>query len=643
MATSSQRTLKADFIEGILSQKNYIRNSGAKDNTLGYSAYADAAGSQPVDATGGSPTVTITRSTSSPLSGDASLLFTKDAANRQGEGFSYDFEIDKADEGKVFTVSLDYAVASGTYSGGSSSADSDLTVYIISKEFGTVIQPSFYKLQGAVVGSPYHATCTFQPPVSAGGGSARQFRLAFHVATTSVSAYTVKFDNISVSPVAMGTVPVVTDVQSYTPIWGAASSAPSLGDGTIEGYWNRIGDLCRVVIRMTSGSTTTFGTGDYDFRLPHPADTSKMTGIQGRGIAWLNITGTNYTGTVELEGAFTDRVYIRGTGTDFWAHNTPATWTNTSTIELEFTYPVLGWGSSVAVSPDTTSGRLVMAKYYHTTGTTLSGGNIINFNSKVADTHAAVTTGGSWKFTAPEPGSYKIEAYIESSAFVAAVGDRWGLELYKNGVFHEQKGRTDAESTTNQYRSSTGVFEIDLVAGDYIDIRYTGSVSFPLLASSGYSSIVVSKISNQAQIGPGEEISARAYTTTAGSYNAGDNIVWDGKSYDTHNAFDIATGKFTAPAPGRYRLKAQIRFQSSSNTQGDLISLLAEKNDADYAFIDNLLWPFTGSSVIFLQGETTIQMNAGDTCNIYAAGWASGTRTLSTNAGMNYIEIERIG
>jgi hypothetical protein len=183
--------------------------------------------------------------------------------------------------------------------------------------------------------------------------------------------------------------------------------------------------------------------------------------------------------------------------------------------------------------------------------------------------------------------------------------------------------------------------EVYVNAGQVISVRSDTSVTLSNSTANHWLSI--KKSSNQAQIGPGDAILARAYTTTAGSYNAGDNIVWDGKSYDTHNAFSIATGKFTAPAPGKFRLKAQIRFQSSSNTQGDLISLLAEKNDADYAFIDNYLWPFTGSSVIFLQGETTIQMNAGDTCNIYAAGWASGTRTLSTNAGMNYIEIERVG
>lgn len=626
--------------------KNYIQNDGAEADTSGWSVYKDAAGPKPVDGTGqiSAPTLTWTRTTSSPLSGVASFLATNSGANCQGEGISYDFTVDRSDEGSILTCPLAFQPRTGTYSGGTSTTDSDLTIYLVSREFGTVIQPSYYKLQGAVNNTAYKAVPVFQVPVSAGGANAREFRLCIHVATTNTAAWTVAFDEIGVTPIAQGIVPIVSDTQSYTPIWGAATTAPVLNDGTIEGFWTRIGDLCQVVIRMTSGASTTFGSGNYDFRLPHPADTSKMTGIKGRGIAWLNITGTNYTGTVELENSFDDRVYIRGTGTDFWAHNTPTTWANTSTIELSFMYPVKGWGSSVAVAPDDTSGRFISSRYDHTTGSTYSGGDIIDFNSKQWDDNAAVTTGASWRYTAKEPGQYEVTAQIESGSFSATAGDRWLLELFKNGSLFMSSGRTSCEVTASQIRGIQGQFTLRLNAGDYFDIRLGSATTFgPLVALSGYSYITVTKVEGRTQVGPGELIAARATTTTAGSYNAGDNIVWDSKSFDTHGAFDIATGKFTAPAPGKYKLKCQLRFQSASNTQGDLISLLAEKNDADYAFIDNYLWPFTGSSVTFLQGSTVLDMNSGDTCNVYAAGWASGTRTLSTNAGMNYIEIERIG
>lgn len=89
---------------------NYITNPGADSNISGATAYADAAGTSPIDGVGGSPTVTITRTTSSPLRGAASYLLTKDAANRQGQGVSYDFTIDSAQKGRSLSVLFDYII-----------------------------------------------------------------------------------------------------------------------------------------------------------------------------------------------------------------------------------------------------------------------------------------------------------------------------------------------------------------------------------------------------------------------------------------------------------------------------------------------------------------------------------------------------
>jgi len=124
---------------------NYIENPDAESSTAGWATYADAAASRPVDGTGGSPNVTWTRSTSSPLRGVASFLFTKDAANRQGQGASYDLTIDSADQARVLQISFDYEIASGTYSGGTSSTDSDLIVYIYrTTATGRLIEPSTF-------------------------------------------------------------------------------------------------------------------------------------------------------------------------------------------------------------------------------------------------------------------------------------------------------------------------------------------------------------------------------------------------------------------------------------------------------------------------------------------------------------------
>ena len=56
--------------------------------------------------------------------------------------------------------------------------------------------------------------------------------------------------------------------QSYTPIWTSNGTAPSIGNGTLTGKYRRIGDSIELVIAMTMGSTTSFGTGTYYWSLP---------------------------------------------------------------------------------------------------------------------------------------------------------------------------------------------------------------------------------------------------------------------------------------------------------------------------------------------------------------------------------------
>lgn len=60
----------------------------------------------------------------------------------------------------------------------------------------------------------------------------------------------------------------VRQYRAYTPTWLAASSNPSLGDGDLLGQFLEDGDLVHCVIFLRTGSTTSFGSGNYSFTLP---------------------------------------------------------------------------------------------------------------------------------------------------------------------------------------------------------------------------------------------------------------------------------------------------------------------------------------------------------------------------------------
>ena len=60
---------------------------------------------------------------------------------------------------------------------------------------------------------------------------------------------------------------------SYTPVWTAVTSNPSLGNGAVVGRYQQIGKTVHVYARLTAGSTSGYGSGAYRLSLPAAAGT----------------------------------------------------------------------------------------------------------------------------------------------------------------------------------------------------------------------------------------------------------------------------------------------------------------------------------------------------------------------------------
>lgn len=58
---------------------------------------------------------------------------------------------------------------------------------------------------------------------------------------------------------------------SYTPTWTGATTNPVVGNATLLGYYSLNGKTCHVHIDLTTGTTTTYGSGVWSFGLPFPA------------------------------------------------------------------------------------------------------------------------------------------------------------------------------------------------------------------------------------------------------------------------------------------------------------------------------------------------------------------------------------
>lgn len=527
---------------------NYLAaNAQADTDVGGYATYADAAGTSPVDGTGGAANITFTRSTSSPLRGVASFLFTKDAANRQGQGASYDFTIDSTDQAKPLAIAFDYAIASGTF------ADGDLTVYLYDVTNAQIIQPGPFRLTAATVGLSQRFVSYFQTNVNS-----TSYRLIFHVASTSASAYTVKLDNLSLGPSYQPYGTVITDWQSYTPGTTQGFGTPT----SQEIFYRRVGDSVEIQGRCITG-TNTSTEGRIGLPPGLTSSTSKITTIRQAG-TWTRGAATVMDGITLIESGVTYLTFGRQTSTE--AGLTKRNGDNITGSGEAFSFwasvPIQGWSSNVQISTDADT-RVVAARAALTNAFT-GASAVIPFNSVQIDTHAGFNT-STGVYTVPVAGIYRVRA---SSVFSNLDGvTNENLSIRKNGsdVSQFYGSRLGDNSGASGFASALDL--VQCVAGDTLSVFAQGDASFTLDNNGIRTVIAIDRISGPAQIAASETI-ACSYQTNASSaaVSSGtpDTLSFTTKIVDTHNAFSGST--YTVPASGIYEIMACIQMTTSSAT-----------------------------------------------------------------------------
>lgn len=625
---------------------NYIGNPDAEGGTTGWATYADAAAATPVDGTGGSPNVTWTQSASSPLRGTNNFLLTKDAANRQGQGASYDFTIASADKAKPLNISFEYAVSANAVAG-SDSVTGDINVYIYDVTNAVVIQPAPYKLPGGT-GYPWKYSGTFQT-----ASNSTSYRLILHVAGTNASATTYQFDNVIVGPQILMYGAPVSDWTSFTPLLTTNNGVNAVTlNATAKtdpwGWYRRAGDSVEIRVGFSNGSAgaATGTAGNLEISLPSGIvpDLTKMTSNSQTGYVvgvaqnFILPTAAQYApdeGVQVVLGAGLYRLSSWKPATNSFA--TLADIVANTSVNYTVRFPVSGWGSNTVMSQDSDT-RVVSANYTGTGSAGVNNGSygIIDCSVKTFDTHNAVTTGASWKFTAPVAGYYDVFANVVFNSIITAQLD---AAIYKNGseVLH------GAEMSTGYSAWAAGVVQMN--AGDYVDIRVSaGQAGLPLTGVR--CNISVRRLSGPATIAASETVACR-YSSTAGTTltkGANNAIAFATKDYDTHGAF--VTDTFTCPSPGKYSVKSSVTLQSGATwANGDNLNIEIWKNGAVHSASVFAFSAATSGTPSFPVIVGTVSCLAGDTikinCNPNKA--AAGNVSMSTNAGYCYVAIERVG
>lgn len=602
---------------------NYINaNPDAESGTTGWATYADAASSRPVDGTGGSPNITLTASAVNPLRGLQSFLITKDAANRQGQGVSFDFTVDRADMAKVLAIEFDYEPGSG-FTAGSDSTDSDLIAYIYDVTNGSLIEPTPFKL---LTGAGYEGkfASTFQT-----NSNSTNYRLILHIATTSTTAWTFKFDNVSVGPQEIIEAVPVTDWRAYTPTfsqWGTVTN--------INFFYRRVGDSVQVLGSFTAG-TPAGGAAAVSLPAGLSIDTSKLPpntlGMIGTavnttsGLENLYDQENAYVVHTDISSSLTDTFYAFQSSGGALLDNGPlGAGTN---VVWQFTVPVLGWSTPILLSADQDN-RVVAAVLVKTSTQLISVGTPIKLTFPTATTGFSYDTHNAWdatnnRYVFPVAGKYKVTFAARYS--VSSNGSHASFFFRYNGITDTQFLLRTINSAGSQTWAGTASYEFNARAGDFVEAYITNdSVTVTIDADAAFQ---VHKISGNSFIVPSEAVVARYQLSSTSTFNNAP-VNFDTKVFDTHNA--VTTGsswKFTAPIAGIYRVG-----MSSATTVAVNNNIKVHKNNSPEAQV------LSNNTTNLENGSVLVKLVAGDFIDLRPNGSTNFAGGSPESATAVYIE-----
>jgi hypothetical protein len=136
--------------------------------------------------------------------------------------------------------------------------------------------------------------------------------------------------------------------------------------------------------------------------------------------------------------------------------------------------PIEGWAASNLISTQEALFSGARARYTAANaGAVPNVATIFDFPTKVYDDLGLVTTGASWKFTAPKTAKYRIRALVHTTG---AVINAFTSAIRKNGVNYAVKGKPQevAASFTTPSDIDTTIL---LNKGDFIDFTHDEAIN----------------------------------------------------------------------------------------------------------------------------------------------------------------------
>lgn len=595
-------------------------NPDAENNVNGYSAFADAAATKPVDGTGGTPNVTITRTTSTPLRGDGSFRITKDAADRQGEGVSFDFEIDEADLTQPINISFDYR-GSANFEFGSDSTLGDINIYIYDVTNAVLIQPASFKLTG-----DKRFSGRFQA-----ASDSNDYRLIFFIPTTNASAWTFDFDNLIIGPQVNLFGFMGTDWEAYTPTISGFGTVSA-----VDFYSRRVGDTLEVKGNFTAGtvaaSTASVSIGFQGADGNVSIDVNKIgtnkqiigkAGVDSNSATifdWSVIYGTTSVVYLGIQDSATPSINVPVNGNQIAGTG--------SVISMFFTIPIVGWGSNLLMGRDADT-RVTVARVSLSTPQSISNATLtkVVWDTVEEDTHGAVDFANSRVLI--QSAGYYLPTLVLEFENTSSTGLRQTL-LRKNGttdygIGFNAPGTVGSANATFHTGSTPPLY---LLAGDYLEIwvQQTSGGSLNISPSGiEFNNFGVTKVQGPALPVAGDNCELFVWhdSNQISLTNATDVLIpFNTIDFDTHGAY--SAGVWTAPRSGTVDYESFIRLDGGSSSNETELKLF--KNGSAHTVANKYV--DGNGDCLNLSGRVRVMQ--GDTLEIYAKNNAGSTRTTAS-------------
>ena len=435
---------------------------------------AGTGSSLPIDGTGGAPTVTVTRTTSSPLKGSGSFLMTKDATNRQGEGGSLqDLPVDPQYRGQPTKLSFSYEPSSGYDRG--SAADpvgnpSDVAVFFLDVTNNKLLTPASNGLHGenywdGVIQIP--TNCVSLRPI-------------LHITTTNSVAWTIKADSFKLDLALNETIKSSSDWIDYTPTFTGFGTATN-----VSARYKVNGPNIDVECTWTTGSPT---ASEARISLPEGyVSSSDLETLEIAGIFGRSASTANNGGFVVKEPSVSYFTFssssVFGSTTNGGLEKVNGNQMVASGQDFFFTatVPIEGLTSGV-VHPASIGLNAKAVFSANTSTTTASTSTPFQYSQIEEDSLNGYSAG---VYTVQKPGNYAILANAYSTT-------SFSLAIYVNGS--EVSRGTQGTSATVRVNHELAV---NLTYGDTIEIRPSASVT----ASGGatFNRLHIWEISSQQQ------------------------------------------------------------------------------------------------------------------------------------------------